>query len=132
MLPGDFAQELTRRCERTFRANLIRNSLIVSGLRFLYVGYRNQSDLEALFRLFELPRNRLPVSVKGCEPILSGQDVEICLPDANDQILLSGFAIGFCLGHRLIRTAEIHYLVPSEQSLPKTDLPKRIIGVAIC
>ena len=83
-------------------------------MRFLYVSDRDQADVEALLRLFELPGDRLLVGVDRAEPVFRGEYVKVALRDAHDQVLLRGRAVGLGLGDDLVRAAQSDDLVPAE------------------
>ena len=61
----------------------------------------------------------------GCQPVFGTQDVKVSLPDANDQVLLCGFTIGFGPGDNLVSTPEANNLVPAENGLSQRHLPVR-------
>ena len=97
MLPGNLAQELTSRCERALRSNLVGHSLVIGRLRFLDVGDRYQANLKALLGLFELSGDGLAVGMDRAQPVFGAEDIEITLRNANDQVLLRSLTNGFGL-----------------------------------
>ncbi len=120
---GNFTQKFPSCCEVAFGCDLISNGLIISGLRFLHVGDGDQADLEALFGLFELTGDGLPVSVPGDEHIFRGQHAEITLSNANDQVLLRRFANRFGPGHDFIGTTQVDDLIPAKHRLTQVHAP---------
>ena len=121
--PRDFRQQVAGRCQLAFGRYLVSNGGIVGCLGFLHVGDRDQADLKALLRLFELSRDRVLVCVNGNEPVLGAQHVEVSLGNANDQILLRGLTVCLGLGDRLVRSSHVDDLVPAKDGLPQRELP---------
>ena len=118
VLAGNLAQEFPCRRKLTFGENLIRGRLVVRGLRLLHSRDRDQADFEALFRLLELAGDRGAVRVDGEETILGGQYVEVALRDADNEVLLSGFTVGFGASDLLVGATQIYDLIPTEDRLP--------------
>ncbi len=61
--------------------------------------------------------------MRRSQPVFGAEHIEIRLPNAHDQVLLSSFAIGLGLGHDLVGSSQIDDPVPAENRLRKIERP---------
>ena len=111
--------------------DLLRARQVVTRLRFLRVGDRRRPDLEILFRLFELLRDRLLVGTHCAQVFLGVEDVEIRLRHAQNQILRRLGEIRLGLHHLQLGLPVLDDVLPAEERLGQADVVRmRVVVLA--
>ena len=93
------------------------------------VGDRRRPDLEILFRLFELLRDRLLVGTHRAQVFLGVEDVEIRLRHAQNQILRRLGEIRLGLHHLQLGLPVLDDVLPAEERLGQADVVRMRVVV---
>ena len=106
--------------------------LVMSSARFLHVCDRDQADLEALVRLFELSREGFERRLCGVDRVLGGQHVEIALRGALNEILLRGLVVRFGLRNLARPRASGRTIGPSETQSAGARSVMAFVSTVLC